>query len=159
MFDKYSERARMVVFVARLVAGKNGSPNIDVEHVVEGLVREDQGELASLLGVPPEQLMVPAAHGFHRHFFASETASKILLKLEKQTTGEAIPSSAGIPISLQVGEVFREAKELCVELHQLTVEPLHLLAAVLSDNSSDVSVTLQDSGVTREKVIAAIQNG
>jgi hypothetical protein len=42
MFERYTEKARRVVFFARYEASQYGSPEIDTEHLLLGLIREDK---------------------------------------------------------------------------------------------------------------------
>lgn len=41
MFERYTEKARRVIFFARYEASQYGSPVIDTEHLLLGLLRED----------------------------------------------------------------------------------------------------------------------
>jgi len=52
MFERYTEKARRVIFFARYEASQFGSPVIDTEHILLGLVRvhgKTSKMLASLL--------------------------------------------------------------------------------------------------------------
>jgi ATP-dependent Clp protease ATP-binding subunit ClpC len=42
MFERYTERARRVIFFARYEASNVGSMTIETEHLLLGLLREDQ---------------------------------------------------------------------------------------------------------------------
>lgn len=42
MFERYTEKARRVIFFARYEASQYGSPAIDTEHLLLGLIREDK---------------------------------------------------------------------------------------------------------------------
>ena len=42
MFERYTERARCVIFFARYAASQSGSPYIETEHLLLGLLREDK---------------------------------------------------------------------------------------------------------------------
>ena len=42
MFERYTEKARRVIFFARGEASQLGSPYIETEHLLKGLVREDK---------------------------------------------------------------------------------------------------------------------
>ncbi len=42
MFERYTEKARRVIFFARYEASQYGSPTIDTEHLLLGLIREDK---------------------------------------------------------------------------------------------------------------------
>ena len=46
MFERYTEKARRVIFFARYEASQYGSPYIETEHLLLGLMREDK-ELAN----------------------------------------------------------------------------------------------------------------
>jgi ATP-dependent Clp protease ATP-binding subunit ClpC len=41
MFERYTEKARRVIFFARYEASQFGSPYIETEHLLLGLLRED----------------------------------------------------------------------------------------------------------------------
>ena len=43
MFERYTERARRVLFFSRYEASESGSLAIETEHVLLGLVREGKG--------------------------------------------------------------------------------------------------------------------
>ena len=43
MFERYTEKARRVIFFARYEASQYGSPSIETEHLLLGLMREDKG--------------------------------------------------------------------------------------------------------------------
>ena len=49
MFERYTEKARRVIFFARYEASQFGSPYIETEHLLLGLLREDR---AVVKGVP-----------------------------------------------------------------------------------------------------------
>ena len=42
MFERYTEKARRVIFFARYEASQFGSPLIESEHLLLGLLREDK---------------------------------------------------------------------------------------------------------------------
>ena len=42
MFERYTEKARRVIFFARYEASQYGSPYIETEHLLLGLMREDK---------------------------------------------------------------------------------------------------------------------
>ncbi|HEX4426197.1 MAG TPA: Clp protease N-terminal domain-containing protein [Terriglobales bacterium] len=49
MFERFTEKARRVVFFARYEASKYGSPTIDTEHLLLGLLRENKQFAGTLL--------------------------------------------------------------------------------------------------------------
>ena len=48
MFERYSETARRVIFFARYEASTYGSPYIETEHILLGVLREDRALLNQL---------------------------------------------------------------------------------------------------------------
>jgi ATP-dependent Clp protease ATP-binding subunit ClpC len=43
MFERYTEKARRTIFFGRYEASEFGSPYIETEHLLLGLLREDKG--------------------------------------------------------------------------------------------------------------------
>src|SRR5437764_4670392 len=58
MFERYTERARRVIFYARFEASQFGSPYIETEHVLLALLREDRFLAKQLFsaGITPDEL-------------------------------------------------------------------------------------------------------
>src|SRR6187455_1131873 len=52
MFERYTERARRVIFYARYEASQFGSPTIETEHLLLGLLREDKNMTSRFLPDP-----------------------------------------------------------------------------------------------------------
>ena len=50
MFERYSERARRVLFFARYEASQLGSISIETEHLLLGLLREGKGVTGRIFG-------------------------------------------------------------------------------------------------------------
>jgi ATP-dependent Clp protease ATP-binding subunit ClpC len=50
MFERYTEKARRVIFFARYEASQYGSPYIETEHLLLGLLREDRALAKRFLG-------------------------------------------------------------------------------------------------------------
>lgn len=143
-------------------AGRRGAPALDPDHLVEALVLEDQGELAKAVGISGNKFLLPVGDpGLKpiRPFFLGEVASEVLLKLERVfTKADAIPDQRDMPISPALSRTFDAAIALSKQLGHKHVEPLHLLAAILSEPSSKASEVLTEAGVTRKAVIAALRN-
>ncbi|MBA2646884.1 MAG: Clp protease N-terminal domain-containing protein, partial [Pyrinomonadaceae bacterium] len=49
MFERYTEKARRVIFFARYEASQFGAPAIEPEHLLLGLMREDKTLTARFL--------------------------------------------------------------------------------------------------------------
>jgi len=56
MFERYTEKARRVIFFARYEASQFGSPEIDSEHLLLGLLRENRIFRKWIPNAPPETI-------------------------------------------------------------------------------------------------------
>jgi hypothetical protein len=166
MFGDFSERARRIVFFSRILAGRGGAPGIEVEHVIEALILEDQTEYPKMFS----ETTVAAAAVPHRAFFAAEVAAEVRRGLEPlmPSKGKSLPTSVDMPLSDAAQRLLMAAKELgedlCGELTTARVlvervQPLHLLVAALSDDASATAEVLKQAGIAKETVIAAIKSG
>jgi len=113
MFDAFSSRSRIVVFVARFAAGKRGSNAIDVEDLLVGLVSEDQGTHGSMLskffgdGKGVSGFPTPT----HRQFFDPAVAATLLNNIEESVAYlEPIATSTEIQLSDELSRVFEAAE-------------------------------------------------
>jgi ATP-dependent Clp protease ATP-binding subunit ClpA len=167
LLELYSLRARRIIFLTRRVAGRQGAAALEPEHLIEAFVLEDQGEKPKKVGVfgsntvsdSDLQAYLQQPQGPNRLFLAPETAAEILSRLELASVkSEPIPDSLDMPISPALGRTLKSAMALKDELKQKNVEPLHLLAAELSQDSKAAQI-LKDVGLTTEQVIAAIESG
>src|SRR6185437_7056685 len=50
VFERYTEPARRVIFTGRYMASQAGSPEIETEHLLLGVLREDKGLAKRFLG-------------------------------------------------------------------------------------------------------------
>jgi ATP-dependent Clp protease ATP-binding subunit ClpA len=161
MFDKFSSRSRVVVFVARFAAGERGSNAIDVEDLLVGLVSEDQGTHGSMLSkVFSDGKGVES--GFptptHKQFFDPAVAASLLNNIEESVAYLGpIATSTEIPVSDELSRVFEAAEVYRPQFHYQEIEPLHLLAAVFNDESSAAVRELRGAGITQEEVFKRLR--
>ena len=149
-------RAKQIVFAARFKAGERGANLIDVEDFLFGLVLEDQGMLGKNLfsKLHDGQGTLLNRAPSHNPFFSQEEAKNLLTRIEAlQTQLKPIELSTEIPLSPVLEHAFRSAKEFQAHFHYSQIEPLHLLAAILAQESSQCVKLLQEYGITREKVL------
>ena len=94
MFERYTEKARRVIFFARYEASQFGSPYIESEHVLLGLLRESETLSARLLANSPA------------------TLDTIRRQIENHTTfGMKLPTSIDLPISEECQHILFQASE------------------------------------------------
>jgi ATP-dependent Clp protease ATP-binding subunit ClpC len=130
MFEKYTERARRIVFFARYEASQFGSPLIETEHILLGLIREDRG----LAG----------------RFFpdAGVSIQGLRKEIEKFTVmREQIPASVDIPFSEESKRVFASATDESDRLNHKFVSTEHILLGLLREEKSVAAQILREYGV------------
>jgi ATP-dependent Clp protease ATP-binding subunit ClpA len=157
-FEQFSERAKRVMFLMREVASRNGETAlIQPYHLLEALIREDQGEFAARM---PNVVAIAGKPVLRPHpFFSEATATAVLVKLERifPPKAEPIPLSTDMATSAALQRIFTSATELAKQLHNDEVEPLHVLVALLSAESEPSSDILKRVGISRDAAIAVIR--
>jgi hypothetical protein len=155
VLDAFSIRARQVVFATRFKAGERGAETIGLDDFLLGLVLEDQEMLGDMFSEFYE------GHGTfsntapsHSPFFSPEIAIDLLAKIEGFLShSEPIDLSTEVPLSPTLERVFDAAKDIQGKFHYAQIEPLHLLAAILKEESSQGVKLLQEFGITQEKIM------
>jgi len=158
MFDVFSMRARQIVFAARFAAGERGADIIGVDDLLVGLVLEDQGLLTDVLSkLHGEPVAFAGSAESHIPFFPPKTAQDLLNRMEKLLPrSKPILPTTSASVSPALGRVFDSAKALQGQFRHSHIEPLHLLAGILTEGSSEGVTLLQGCGVTRENVLRAL---
>jgi len=162
MFRDYSFRAVQVLMIARRKAGERGADALEVEDLLVGLIIEDQGGLMKELFGHPEPPVGSLDVGSRpqRSFLPPDLASDLLARVQALCTrSQPVPNDSDLPVSDSVQRIFTLAASLRDELEQTYVEPLHLLAAILEDESSRGTKVFREAGITRETVIQFLQDG
>src|SRR5947207_13832165 len=93
MYERYTEKARRVIFFARYEASVSGSPLIDGRHLLLGLMREDPATVKVLLKSPDSRAAIrrEIEQGFH--------------------STERISTSVDLPLSEEAKRVLQYAAE------------------------------------------------
>ena len=115
MFERYTEKARRTIFFGRYEASQFGSPYIESEHLLLGLLREDKG----------------LANTFLRLHAALESIRK---QVEEQTVfREKVSTSVDLPLSNECTRILAYATEEADKLSQKFVGTGHLFLGVLRE--------------------------
>jgi hypothetical protein len=157
MFETFSMRARQVVFAARMKAGQRGAAMMEVGDLLLGMLIEDQGMMASVLpsimaeGRGATSLVpLPAP----MPFFPLGAADELLNRIDKLLPqSKPIAQTVEIPLSPDLKRVFERAKDMQSMSQHKEIEPLHLLAAVLTEESSRYVKLLQEVAINKELVL------
>ncbi|HKT49103.1 MAG TPA: Clp protease N-terminal domain-containing protein [Candidatus Angelobacter sp.] len=146
----------MIIFLSRRDAGSRGGPALEPADLLAAIINEDQGELAKRFAghVTQSGPIQPP-----KPFFSAEVASRVLLRLHNVLPQqEPIADSVDMPMSPSLEHIFHAATELAQELHHPQVQPLHLVAAILGEESSEPAEILRETGISKEAVMQALRN-
>ncbi len=142
MFERYTEKARRVIFFARYEASQFGAPAIEPEHLLLGLMREDKTLTA--------------------RFLARAQAS--LESIRKEIEGRAplrekISTSVELPLAPETKRVLAYAHEESDRLQHRHIGTEHLLLGLLREERSMAAEILFERGLrlpaVREEVARA----
>jgi len=129
MFERYTEKARRVIFFARYEASQYGSPYIESEHLLLGLLREDKALANRFL----------RAHG---------SLESIRKQIEGRTTiRERVSTSVELPFSQEVKQVLLHAQEHAERMAHKHIGTEHLLLGLLSEEKCFAAEILQERGL------------
>jgi len=139
MFERYTEKARRTIFFARYEASQFGSPCIETEYLLLGLLREDKA----------------LANRFLRSHTAVESIRK---QIEAHTvTREKVPTSMDLPLSHECRRVLAYAAEESERLNHQHIGTDHLLLALLRAEECFAAQLLREQGLTLNSVRDEVQ--
>src|ERR1700723_2900133 len=129
VFERYTEKARRVIFFARYEASQYGSPYIETEHLLLGLLREDKA----------------LANRFLRSHGSIESIRK---EIEARiTVRERISTSVEVPLSQESKRILNFATEEAERLGHRHVGTEHLLLGILREEKCFGAEILQERGL------------
>jgi len=129
MFERYTEKARRVIFFARYEASQFGSPYIETEHLLLGLLREDKA----------------LTNRFLRSHASVESIRK---QIEGHTTiREKVSTSVDLPLSNECKRVLAYAAEEAERLSHKHIGTEHLLLGLLREEKCFAAEILHERGL------------
>jgi ATP-dependent Clp protease ATP-binding subunit ClpC len=138
MFERYTEKARRVVFFARYEASQFGSPYIESEHLLLGLLREDKGLTM-------------------RFFQSVESIGEIRRQIEGHTSiREKTSTSIDLPLSNECKRILAYAAEEAERLGHQHIGTEHLLLGTLREPESFAAEILKQYGLKLEEIRQAL---
>ncbi len=129
MFERYTEKARRIIFFARYEASQFGSPYIETEHLLLGLLREDK----------------VLTHRFLRGHEAVESIRKQIENASPRR--EKVSTSVDLPLSNEGKRVLAYAAEEAERLGHKNIGPEHLLLGMLREEKAFAAQLLNEQGV------------
>jgi len=140
MFERYTERARRVIFFARYEASQLGSNSIETEHLLLGLIREGKG-LTSRLFTKGQLSM----DGIRKEIEG------------RNTYREKVSTSVDIPLSDESKRVLSFASEEAERMLHNYIGTEHILLGLMREEGSVAAGLLLEKGmrlgVTREEIL------
>lgn len=134
MFERYTDKAKRVIFFARYEASNFGSPYIDTEHLMLGLLREDKPIV-------------------DRFFYCDDLRKFVLKKIEANTTiCEKVSTSAETPLSDQSEQVLNFVIEEANRLGDWRISTEHILLGLLRLQGSSAAKIFEEYGLDVDKV-------
>ena len=128
MFERYTEKARRVIFFARYEASQYGSTYIESEHLLLGLIREGSQFVIRFIA-PPE--------GFE----------SIRAQIDKLTLpGPKTSTSVDLPLSNECKRILAYAAEEAERLAHKHVAAEHLLLAIAREEKCFAAQLLRENG-------------
>jgi ATP-dependent Clp protease ATP-binding subunit ClpC len=143
MFERYTERARRVIFFARYEASQLGSGAIETEHLLLGLIREGKGLTARI---------------FTKGHLSMD-------QIRKEVEGrspyrEKVSTSVDLPLSLESKRVLSHASEEAERMLHNYIGTEHILLGLMREEHSVAAAILADKGLrlvgVREDILALL---
>ncbi len=129
MFERYTEKARRVIFFGRYEASQFGSPYIETEHLLLGLLREDKALAYRFIG-------------------NADVLESIRKQIEAHTVvREKTSTSVDLPLTHECKRVLVYASEEAERLNHKYIDTGHLLLGLLREEKSFAAEVLHERGL------------
>jgi ATP-dependent Clp protease ATP-binding subunit ClpC len=141
MFDRFTEKARRVIFWARYEASQFGTSSIQTEHLLLGLLKEDLTLNQRFLGA------------------ASSESIRQLVEARAHRGAAIIPTSVDLPLSHECKRVLAYAAEEAARLKHVHTGPKHVLFGLLREEKSLAAIILREQGLELAGVREELSRG
>jgi ATP-dependent Clp protease ATP-binding subunit ClpC len=133
MFDRYTQRARLSIFFARKAVSEYGSPLIETEYLLLGMLESDASVIRLLL--------------------QSKTTEEIRAEVEKGIVRKPeIPLNIDVRLSAEGEAILSFASEEAETLRHQRIDIAHLVAGMLREQNGVAGQVLRSAGVSLEAV-------
>src|SRR5437763_79960 len=134
MFERYTERARRVIFFARYEASMYGSTTIETEHLLLGLMREDANLTTRFLG-------------------DSGAVESIRDEIEARITVKPkVSTSIDLPLTIEGKRILAYSAEEAERLNHRHIGTEHLLLGMLREEKCMAAEILYGRGLRHSAV-------
>jgi len=135
MFERYTEKARRVIFFARYEASQLGGSAIEPEHILLGLVRDDPAIFRQVFPDSPNE--------------AAEIRTSIESRVPPQ---ERVSQSVDLPLSKSAKDALNRAAGQSDRLESRYVGTGHLLLGIIDEGQSVAARVLLERGYTADLI-------
>jgi ATP-dependent Clp protease ATP-binding subunit ClpC len=142
MFEKYTEKARRVIFFARYEASQFGSPTIETEHLLLGLIREDKSLTARF---------IPKANASIQDI-RKEIEGRTLIR-------DKVSTSVELPFSEECKRALNSAVEESERLGHRHIGTEHILLGLLREERSVAAEILREHGFRARLIREELSRG
>src|SRR5262245_23824436 len=132
MFERYTERARRVIFFARYEASMFGSTTIETEHLLLGLLREDRNLISRFLGDVSVDIRREVT--------------------ERLPVRERVSTAVDLPLTDACKRILSYAAEESGRLNHRHIGTEHLLLGILREEKSLAAEVLYNAGFKLEAI-------
>ena len=142
MFERFTEKARRVVFFARYEASNYGSHYIETEHLLLGLLREDHALVARFRFLGQTKV-------------DSEIRTEIESRIER---GEPFATSVEVPLSTDSKKVLNLAAKEAEQLGHRYIGTEHMLLGLLAVEGSLAAQILHARGLRLAEIRGELES-
>ena len=136
MFERYTEKARRAVFFARYEASRFGSPEIDSEHLLLGLLRENNNLRRWMPNAPPEAI---------RNWIDAQTPRRT-----------SLPTTVDLPLSDSSKKILKIAMDEADRLTHRHIGAEHLFLALFAVEDCRAAKLLRQAGADAAAIRAKL---
>jgi hypothetical protein len=137
MFDRFTEPARRAIFFARYEAGSFGSPFIDTEHLLLGLIREDK--------VLPARLPSGAGERIRKRIETNLSEPR-----------RKISNSVDMPLSSDSKRALSLGAEQADKFNHAAIDSGHLILGLLCIQKCAAATLLQEFGIDYQNYVEVV---
>jgi hypothetical protein len=134
MFERYTERARRVIFFGRYEASQFGSTTIETEHLLLGLLREDRNLANRFVG---------------GHVSAEQIRQEAQVRIPMR---EKVATSIDLPLSNECKRILAYAAEEAERLRHRHIGTEHLFLGILREANCGAAQILNGHGLKLEAI-------
>jgi ATP-dependent Clp protease ATP-binding subunit ClpC len=144
-FDRFTERAQEAAQRAAEIIQRYGHNQVDTEHILLALMEQPGGVIPQIL----ENLNINA----------QALADRLDATLRATPKANIFGGGAGqIFITPRVKRIIDQANAEANQLHDEYISTEHIFLAILTERNTPAARTLESAGITRERVLEAIQH-